>query len=982
MSKNKFYNIIARCKQSIIAITFIFFIYILTFYFRTKINLLILNYLTVEKTWSNVIIDIILLFTTLSILLFFAIKILKNKYLYSYNQFSILIIFLCFIIIFSVIDTEWEYTKFFYGFRFCFPHICIVFIILNVFLFLGIWNYFIPEKLKSTVSIFKEDNALDFSLQEADILNYTHIVKNLKKKLTIQYFNKSFTVGIVGPWGNGKSSFINLLKEEIKKDKEVISVTFLPYLNHTETEISSEFFHSFQSALHPYSGKLSNLILEYSNKLLNLYNNDKNLSNFFKTDLSSFNSISANDVYEEINEVLNKINKKIFVFVDDLDRLNQEEILQVLKLIRNTANFRNTIFIVAMDKEYILQRLNNDEAILKNRFIDKFFQLEIYLPEIEKSILIEEFKNILNNSSIFKNELVKIELEQIISLNKILFTDYVKNLRDVKRVCNQIIFEYEFVNEEIKLEDFINFILLKLNFPEFINKLRSNPLLFLEKKTNYYQLIKKTNVNDNNDFFNIDLQKLSIDELKKYKIYDQFFPENINYNNELVRLNDSEKSLLMKTLIVLFGNENHLKHNSIKFENNFRRFIQLNYKSSDFLNKNFIDLIERENFDQVKNKIDLIIKNQHQYELLDRLKYFSPDDINKLKTTIIIYLELFDTISNNKLQENEILRNFATLVHMNIYENNDGKIDVNEISTWYVEKVIKSDKFKVGTILRSVGYLWEVKKTEELWEINTIQLGEIIIQKFEIYLEEHDGNFWDVSNYDFYRFYHYVKKIDNIKQQLLVSFKAFLNKNKIDIFCAQITEYGGYDENMYKLSDAIIDFFESNKNFLNFVRTHKDNDTKEIKEYIYFLNLFDITKFSIPILFKFNEMKVFDEKVKYLKSQNGDSFYDKEDKMVQIFFKLFDESDFYYLKEVHDIDFTNYRISDFKFFSNDGEFYLVANQYYHKDTDHLLGYMEKIKKHLQKHYPEKMKINKKEHEFPKIELEDKVIVEVFCYQPF
>jgi len=56
---------------------------------------------------------------------------------------------------------------------------------------------------------------------------------------------------------------------------------------------------------------------------------------------------SSNSMFDTINGTLRKLNKQLVVFVGDIDRLDKEEITEVMRLIRNTANFYNTVFIVA-----------------------------------------------------------------------------------------------------------------------------------------------------------------------------------------------------------------------------------------------------------------------------------------------------------------------------------------------------------------------------------------------------------------------------------------------------------------------------------------------------------------------------------------------------------------------------------------------------------------------------------------------------------
>ncbi|MBK9318882.1 MAG: hypothetical protein IPM91_08740 [Bacteroidetes bacterium] len=45
---------------------------------------------------------------------------------------------------------------------------------------------------------------------------------------------------------------------------------------------------------------------------------------------------------------LTEFRRKIIVFIDDLDRLTGDELVDVLKLIRNTANFRTLFLLLHM----------------------------------------------------------------------------------------------------------------------------------------------------------------------------------------------------------------------------------------------------------------------------------------------------------------------------------------------------------------------------------------------------------------------------------------------------------------------------------------------------------------------------------------------------------------------------------------------------------------------------------------------------------
>src|SRR5690606_2790416 len=105
---------------------------------------------------------------------------------------------------------------------------------------------------------------------DQDRLEYGPIVTRLTEILINEKHKKSISIGLVGPWGNGKSSILKLVQEKLKESDEtwedIITIQFMPYLNHKEDDIINEFFISLSSALSEYSGKLSNQMLAYTQK--------------------------------------------------------------------------------------------------------------------------------------------------------------------------------------------------------------------------------------------------------------------------------------------------------------------------------------------------------------------------------------------------------------------------------------------------------------------------------------------------------------------------------------------------------------------------------------------------------------------------------------------------------------------------------------------------------------------------------------------
>lgn len=62
--------------------------------------------------------------------------------------------------------------------------------------------------------------------------------------------------------------------------------------------------------------------------------------------------------------------------------------MEVLSLIRNSANFSNTIFIVAYDRNYLVSALEKVNNYHPHAYLEKIFQLELPLPQFERDIIV------------------------------------------------------------------------------------------------------------------------------------------------------------------------------------------------------------------------------------------------------------------------------------------------------------------------------------------------------------------------------------------------------------------------------------------------------------------------------------------------------------------------------------------------------------------------------------------------------------------
>ncbi|MCT4617923.1 MAG: KAP family NTPase [Marinisporobacter sp.] len=291
---------------------------------------------------------------------------------------------------------------------------------------------------------------------------------------------RSFAFGITCPWGGGKTSFLNGVKDRIKKngwskndfiqrghlteniaqkcedlykrndkikitEEDVIFVDYKPWFASGSKHVVAHFLDTLQKSLSPYDGELAGSIAKYRKLLLSL--NPGVFKSFVDGSVDFFSvHKDIEDRFKNVERCIQRMNKKILVFMDDLDRLEANELVASLKIIRNTGSFKNVVFFVTYDKEYVLSQLashfNFDKTDKKegNRFLEKFFQLEIPLPQsypsevreyVIKKLKGSELLDLLINNNAYNGE----DLTKVFHFNNEILVgfDIVNDLSKEKR---------------------------------------------------------------------------------------------------------------------------------------------------------------------------------------------------------------------------------------------------------------------------------------------------------------------------------------------------------------------------------------------------------------------------------------------------------------------------------------------------------------------------------------------------------------------
>ena len=323
---------------------------------------------------------------------------------------------------------------------------------------------------------FSHDNPANQSVPDS-LKKYASIIA--RRLLSTKANNQSYAIGITGEWGVGKTTFLNLLKKEIIEKAEIVE--FNPWMCRSPEQVTNDFFASLRHQLSPKYSTLSKTLKEYAKSINNLTLTPPNVLGI---ELSL--SIREESLYEkkmDLSDKFLRLSRPVVVFIDDIDRLEREEVFEVLRLIRNTADLNNTIYLVAYDKEYVTTVLEEKNIKDAASYLEKIFPVEVHLPKVEDNLIWETLYGDLNCQERFNGRFTKSLFARFNNDERALILRVLNNYRRAKRFSRLYILNVDYVmvqcRDEIKLLDLFWLELLQIYDKKIYDMLANDPYSLL-----------------------------------------------------------------------------------------------------------------------------------------------------------------------------------------------------------------------------------------------------------------------------------------------------------------------------------------------------------------------------------------------------------------------------------------------------------------------------------------------------------------------
>lgn len=337
--------------------------------------------------------------------------------------------------------------------------------------------------------------------------------KRLAKLLYEKNLDEDFVVGIYSRWGYGKSSTLAMVKQHIGDNALVIM--FNPWIFESQQAIVNGLLFQLAKKLDESvekEGEKQNVAQrtvkfvgnkltkngalsksDTATKLITDYSGVVGAGLSIATGVPAtsagavaagdavkryLKSSSIEDIKKRIEKKIQATGKRVIIMIDDLDRLDKDEIFQLLKIVKVIADFKGVTYLIAIDEDAVVKAINNRFSASGKKeagrsFLEKIIQVPLHLPVIPRATLNDELLNGIDD--ILKENGIDISDDDARNFRSVYDSEIsplIDSPRMVTRYLNSLKFTVPFISKEVNLADFLVIESLRLFYPVEYDNIR------------------------------------------------------------------------------------------------------------------------------------------------------------------------------------------------------------------------------------------------------------------------------------------------------------------------------------------------------------------------------------------------------------------------------------------------------------------------------------------------------------------------------
>lgn len=285
----------------------------------------------------------------------------------------------------------------------------------------------------------------------------------------------SFVIALNGSWGVGKSSAVNLVKEKLA-DGAVSVLDFNPWSASGRDDLAWEFLSLIAAQLDSKNAK------HIMRGVRNLRKRGKDAATSIGGLLGAGASLLDDFTWQSLQAELTKklgaleASRRFLVVVDDIDRLDHDEIFEVFRLIKTIGHLPRVTYLLVFDQSIATAAIEDRYPSQGAAYLEKIVQVSFTLPPPSPEQLVEAGTKSVQPLRDLVEDDQRVRFENV-------FHDIVapslSTPRDVARLANHITIGWPIVKTEVSPADFMGVQGLKAFYPAVFDSLPTSKLLLI-----------------------------------------------------------------------------------------------------------------------------------------------------------------------------------------------------------------------------------------------------------------------------------------------------------------------------------------------------------------------------------------------------------------------------------------------------------------------------------------------------------------------
>ena len=469
-----------------------------------------------------------------------------------------------------------------------------------------------------------------------DRLGRDKFAKELAQTLLAFNGRDTFTIGLSGKWGCGKTSLVNMTLSEIENlqryNRELIVVRFEPWNFYDTNQLMTQFFtrlsNEFQTSRERALQTIGKAIIKYSGmlqlgKVIPGMDVVAEMVEQGTTQLEK--ALNETDVLKQKEEIITSLKKqdyRVVIVIDDIDRLSNEQIRCIFQLVASVANFPRITYLLVYDKEIVVHALEEVQQGRGEDYLEKIVQIPIEVVDIQRSRVLEVLDERVKEM-VLQLEGAEIDEKYWYMIFQQCIAPFIKDLRDVNRLCNLARFKLSGIYKEVNICDMLALCALEL----------FHPMIYQWVKT------KKAELTGENDISRYNRNKGQQDWYDEYrKKLEGVLAAECGNKREIIELEQGGNKAtedIMDCLVVLFSHfgdkmgiykrwynsDWERRNNCISVGDKFERYFTLSIDGIEYTTQDVKDLVETMPKEEI---IAFLLKQDNCHSLSELLQDIRP----------------------------------------------------------------------------------------------------------------------------------------------------------------------------------------------------------------------------------------------------------------------------------------------------------------------------------------------------------------------